>query len=169
MRIDEMRISGNSTLLHSRVEFSCGGGVKFHRRHTLSIQVKSVAVKLSEKQLSKAVLWQSPFPLTLCLTYFIMPTIIFLRIIGQFIGGACGGILGTMLGQMADGNASAQNPASDRNRKKGRSVSVNVYDAGTAVIACEAGFLGSAINNGGDSLRGYGKQYRNCKPKAHAR
>ena len=79
--------------LSATAPFSCGGGVKFHRRHTLSIQVKSVAVKLSEKQLSKAVLWQSPFPLTLCLTYFIMPTIMFLRIICQVIGGACGGIL----------------------------------------------------------------------------
>ena len=118
MRIDEMRISGNSTLLRSRVGFSCGGGVKSHRRHTLSIQVKSVAVKLSEKQLSKAVLWQSPFPLTPCLTYSLMPTIIFLRIICQVIGGACGEIFGTMLGQMADGNASVQNPASDRNRIK---------------------------------------------------
>ena len=57
-------------------------------------------------------------PLTPCLTYFLMPTIIFLRIICRVIGGACGEIFGTMLGQMADGNASVQNPASDRNRIK---------------------------------------------------
>ena len=50
------------------------------------------ALDFSQKLLTRT-------PLTPCLTYFLMPTIIFLRIIGQVIGGACGGILGIMLGQ----------------------------------------------------------------------
>ena len=44
------------------------------------------ALDFSQKLLTRT-------PLTPCLTYFIMPTIIFLRIICQVIGGACGGIL----------------------------------------------------------------------------
>ena len=69
------------------------------------------ALDFSQKLLTRT-------PLTPCLTYSLMPTIIFLRIICRVIGGACGEIFGTMLGQMADGNASVQNPASDRNRIK---------------------------------------------------
>lgn len=69
-----------------------------------------------------------------------------LSIISIVIGGAAGGLLGTLLGQLADKKEPEQNSASGRtvSRKK-RSVSVNVSEADTIIISCEAGYFDSVI------------------------